>query len=283
MNKLKHNVDRDFTIAPNIIFKDNRLSLKAKGLWLQILSLPENWEFSVKGLSKLAKDNETSISTAIKELIDGKYLKWERKNGADGCGGFYVEVTTCLPESTQAKITYVENTYVKNTYVENSHNKEYNNKELNIINNINNNTSQIGKQTDKTIEEIKILHSEICKIFNKQESRYKLSDKRKLKLKSRLKDCGYDNILKACTAISNSKWHMGQNDRHWVADPYWCLDSYDKAESWFNKQIDRDNIKKQYIKEDIAKSKLPEKQNFNPDSEAFKKYKEARNKLFKGK
>lgn len=76
------------------------------------------------------------------------------------------------------------------------------------------------------------LHEEICKIFNKNS---KLTDKRKKLLRSRLKDTGRENIIKACKNVVKSEFHMGKNDRGWVAEPYWCLTSEDKADEWSNK------------------------------------------------
>ena len=102
-NKLKHSIDRDFTIAPNIIFKDKRLSYKAKGLWLQIISLPEGWEFSVKGLAQLAKENESAITSGLKELELFGYIEWRkyRINNQK----FGVEVTSTLPIFSDEKIS----------------------------------------------------------------------------------------------------------------------------------------------------------------------------------
>jgi len=80
------------------------------------------------------------------------------------------------------------------------------------------------------------VHESICKLFSKNPNQYKLSNARKEKLRLRLKDLGEDGVIKAVTNLSQSKWHMGDNDRGWVADPYWCLSSYEKAEEWASRQ-----------------------------------------------
>jgi len=110
-NKLKHSIERDFTIAPNIIFKDRRLSYKAKGLWLQIISLPEGWEFSVKGLAQLAKENETAITSGLKELEACGYIEWRkyRINNQK----FGVEVTTTLPIFSDEKTSHEDSSQEK--------------------------------------------------------------------------------------------------------------------------------------------------------------------------
>ena len=79
------------------------------------------------------------------------------------------------------------------------------------------------------------LHENICKLFSKNINQYKLTDKRKKILATRLKDTGEENIIKACDALSKSSFHMGDNARNWIADPYWCLQSVEKAEEWSNK------------------------------------------------
>ena len=47
---------------------DKRLSLKGKGLLCQLLSLPDDWEFSEKGLVAIVKDGSTSLRSALEEL-----------------------------------------------------------------------------------------------------------------------------------------------------------------------------------------------------------------------
>ena len=79
------------------------------------------------------------------------------------------------------------------------------------------------------------VHQKICELFDKNPERYKLTPKRKQKLRSRLKEFGEDGVLQACKAITQSAFHMGENDRGWSADPYWVLNSVEKTEEWLNK------------------------------------------------
>lgn len=64
----------NFTTIDNKIFKNKKLSIKAKGLLCTMLSLPDNWNFSESGLAKLSNDSRTSIRTALKELTENGYL-----------------------------------------------------------------------------------------------------------------------------------------------------------------------------------------------------------------
>ena len=66
---------RNFTIINNTVFHDAGLSWKAKGLLVQMLSLPEEWDYTEAGLAKLAKDGLTSTRSALKDLENARYLK----------------------------------------------------------------------------------------------------------------------------------------------------------------------------------------------------------------
>ena len=75
---------RDYTVMSNHHLRDMSLSLKAKGLLSLMLSLPENWKYTMKGLSRICKDGIDSISGGIRELEEHGYLIRERVRGANG-------------------------------------------------------------------------------------------------------------------------------------------------------------------------------------------------------
>lgn len=67
------------------IFRDQELSLKARGMLVTLLSFPDNWMFSVAGLKKIFKrDGEHSIRTGIEELERSGYLVRRQKHNPDG-------------------------------------------------------------------------------------------------------------------------------------------------------------------------------------------------------
>lgn len=72
-----------FTVIDNAIFRNYNLSLKAKGLLCQMLSLPDGWEFSVEGLTKLSTDGRSAVTSALTELEEHGYFyrKEVRENG----------------------------------------------------------------------------------------------------------------------------------------------------------------------------------------------------------
>lgn len=83
MAVLRKEKRNSYTVIDNEIFKDNTLSMKAKGLLCQMLSLPDNWNYSIAGLTTLVSDGESAVRSALKELKDAGYFRREqvRKDG----------------------------------------------------------------------------------------------------------------------------------------------------------------------------------------------------------
>tara|TARA_R100001377_G_C3193441_1_gene111553 strand:- start:1983 stop:2654 length:672 start_codon:yes stop_codon:yes gene_type:complete len=69
---------KDYTTICNRIFKDRRLSLKAKGLLAMLLSFSDNWKLSISGLEAILKEGRTSIRSTINELIKHGYVEKEQ-------------------------------------------------------------------------------------------------------------------------------------------------------------------------------------------------------------
>ena len=74
---------RNYTVMSNYHLRDMSLSLKAKGLLSLMLSLPENWDYTMKGLARICKDGIDSISGGIRELEAHGYLIRARVRGAN--------------------------------------------------------------------------------------------------------------------------------------------------------------------------------------------------------
>ena len=78
---------KDYVTMSNRHFKNKNLSLKAKGLLSQMLSLPEEWDFTLKGLAHINKENIDAIRTAIWELEKEGYVvrnQMRKPNGKMG-------------------------------------------------------------------------------------------------------------------------------------------------------------------------------------------------------
>ena len=75
---------RDYTVMSNHHLRNRSLSLKAKGLLSLMLSLPEDWDYTMKGLAHICKDGIDSISGGIRELEAHGYLIRERVRNENG-------------------------------------------------------------------------------------------------------------------------------------------------------------------------------------------------------
>ena len=60
---------KNYTVMANYHLRDTSLSLKAKGLLSLMLSLPEGWDYTTKGLACICKDGVDSICSTVKEGI----------------------------------------------------------------------------------------------------------------------------------------------------------------------------------------------------------------------
>ena len=75
---------RDFTVMSNHHLRNVALSLKAKALISLMLFLPEDWDYTTKGLACICKDGVDSIGSALKELEQQGYLTRQRIRDAHG-------------------------------------------------------------------------------------------------------------------------------------------------------------------------------------------------------
>lgn len=76
--------DKNYTVMANYHLRDNNLSLKAIGLLSKMLSLPEDWDYSLKGLTTICKDGLAAIRTALIELEENGYIVRERQRSGHG-------------------------------------------------------------------------------------------------------------------------------------------------------------------------------------------------------
>lgn len=90
------NKTKNFTVMSNHHLRDKNLSFKAKGLLSQMLSLPEEWDYSIAGLVATSKENETAVKSTLNELKEAGYLR----------------VTKLMPNQTgSGRIEYIYDIY----------------------------------------------------------------------------------------------------------------------------------------------------------------------------
>lgn len=131
------NRTKDYTVMSNHHFKNKNLSLKAKGLLSLMLSLPNDWNYSIKGLVTLNKDGRDSVMAALKELESEGYIARRRLRNTKGQVAnteYIISETPMSDFPTQEKPTQdnptlekpiqenptLSNTYQSNTYISNT-------------------------------------------------------------------------------------------------------------------------------------------------------------------
>ena len=75
---------RDYTVMSNHHLRNAGLSLKSKGLLSMMLSLPEDWNYTTRGLAKICKEGTDSIGSALKELERAGYIIRNRLRDSKG-------------------------------------------------------------------------------------------------------------------------------------------------------------------------------------------------------
>jgi len=193
MNRITVVKNTNYTVISNIILRDKRLSLKAKGLMVTILGLPDNWDFTIAGISTILKEGRESIANAVSELIEYGYCT---RTNARAESGHYLgydytfhETPLDVTEPTAESPTTGFPTQVNPTQLSKQ--------------------SQLSKQGIKETEEIFAFWKTTMSLNGST----LLTPKRKQKIKQRLAE-GYtiERIKNAIVGCSLSPFHNGQND-----------------------------------------------------------------------
>ena len=84
MSTFRVNKNVNYTVMSNHHLQDKRLSLKAKGLLSYMLSLPDDWDYSLKGLTTGCRDGIDSVRSTVRELEARGYLRRSKVRDARG-------------------------------------------------------------------------------------------------------------------------------------------------------------------------------------------------------
>ena len=76
---------KGYTVMSNHHLRNHTLSLKAKGLLSQMLSLPDDWDYTLQGLAQINKESIDAIREAVRELECAGYIKRSRERDERGC------------------------------------------------------------------------------------------------------------------------------------------------------------------------------------------------------
>jgi hypothetical protein len=84
--------NENYTVMSNYHLSDSRLSLKAVGLLSKMLSLPEDWDYTIRGLTHICREGRDAIKGAIVELEEAGYIQRQQRHDENGkfAGNEYV-------------------------------------------------------------------------------------------------------------------------------------------------------------------------------------------------
>lgn len=109
--------NKDYTVMSNTHLRDKRLSLKAVGLLSIVLSLPDDWHYTINGLVGSVKDGKDSVESAIKELKKNGYLRVDKIYPNGNCNRIQYQYTF-FEKSQEVVFQPLENQDIENQEVE---------------------------------------------------------------------------------------------------------------------------------------------------------------------
>lgn len=158
MSVIRVEKTKNYTVMSNYHFKERTMSLKAKGLLSLMLSLPDNWDYSIAGLVAICKENETAIKSALKELQQFGYVKVDKIMPDKTDSGRIEYIYNIYEKPKQdSKKQDVENLPLENQHVENHtqlNTNELNTNKLSIKDNIYKKNTKKKSKIDIKIESI---------------------------------------------------------------------------------------------------------------------------------
>ena len=109
MPKLKKKLTGNFTIINNTVLRDKRMGCTERGAYVTLVSMADDWNFSIRGLAAIMPDGVTKISAALKKLEKLGYLRRERifENGKIKDWVYYIYDDPCSDDASNN--TNVEN------------------------------------------------------------------------------------------------------------------------------------------------------------------------------
>ena len=134
MKKIVVKKKTDYTVISNVFLRDEKLSLKSKGLLAYVLSLPNDWVLYVSEVANHHKDGTSAIYSAFKELTELGYVRRKRERIDGKLGGIdYIISETPILENLNVENLNVENLNQENQQLLNTNNNKVNTIQSNYI------------------------------------------------------------------------------------------------------------------------------------------------------
>lgn len=155
MSILKNKTNREnFLVVSKIFLQDKNLSIAERGLLATMHSLPNNWEFTIAGMTKILPDGKSKIGTALDGLIKKGYIIKKQSKTSSGC---FAKNILEINERPILEKPLTENPSSENPPTENQtqyNNNKYSNKEYNNYQSINLQSDEIDDLREDVKEQI---------------------------------------------------------------------------------------------------------------------------------
>lgn len=274
MATFRVNKTSDYTVISNHHLREKGMSLKAKGLLTLMLSLPENWDYSISGLASICAENETAIKTGLNELKKFGYLRISKifpnkKRGNKKIEYVYEIFEKPLKEDKRQKEQKTEEQTLESQVVENQgvenlplesqaveNQGQLNTKELNTnkLNTKEVSTKEyiyVKNKFSRLCEEIKTNWIKIAHEYKLSGTQLKITEKRKRVINNLLKEYSLEEVIQSMEKIHTSSFLQGNNKTGWKI-----------AFDWF---INKSNFLK------VLEGNYDDKENENTGSKKFGK------------
>ena len=226
LNRVKREKNDNYSTICNCIMREKTISLKAKGLYALVMSLPPTWDFSVQGIVAISKEESGAIYTAIKELINEGYCKRSmvsEKGRFVGCEYTFFN----KKRKPQEEEPHNEKPLGDFPHTEN----EEDNKLFNESNSSSNTTpTELNNKKELSNDNQKVVYSEdflnFWKLYHEGSKQQAYKEWKKLKDKEKEKAITLvDNYLKLCLYSGRKKkdvssyLHQHGFDEDWLETP----------------------------------------------------------------
>ena len=228
MNKVTRKKTSKYTTISNGFLRDKNLSLKAKGFLTVIMALPDDWDFSIKGICSVLKEGKTSVYSAVQELKENRYCKTTPSRDEKGLiiGLDYVFYEEPYKEEPNKEEPQQDNPHPENQDMDNMPQlNTKDDKESNRTKDLPN-----KEEKDKSFsKKERIDYDAIIKCWNETNptlsSVRMLNDDRKKQIRTLLasNNATVDDLMKAIKIISMSSFCQGKNDMNWRASFDWLI------------------------------------------------------------
>lgn len=104
--RVPHN--ENFTTMSNYHLRDKQLSLRAVGLMSKMLSLPDDWDYTVSGLASICREGREAVRKVLQELETAGYLEREQSRGGSGTFAGYDYTLHEMPRAVEDAGPYEE-------------------------------------------------------------------------------------------------------------------------------------------------------------------------------